>query len=468
MGNSRRRATCVSAMLFAACFLPAAQIQAEVIVGADLSTLARLESLGAVFREEGEPRPALQLLRDHGFGAVRLRLWHTPADPWNGLDSTLAAAVRARQAGCRLLLDFHFSDTWADPAHQTKPAAWADLDFPTLRDSLRAYTGAVIARFRDAGALPDAVQLGNEIGGGLLWNDGRVGGAWDTHQQWVRLAQLLAAAQAGIEDSLAADEYPEILLHLEGGGSVQASRWFLDNLLQIGFFPDAIGFSFYPWWHGSLADLAANLDDVAERYGHPVQVLEAAYPWTLDWADDAHNIVGEEDQLLPGYPATPAGQAAYFGALLAVLRAVPDRLGQALYLWEPAWIPVTGFGSPVENLALFDFSGNALPALAVFEGQSAIEGARRAAVPASPVLSLYPNPTNGSWRVAFDLARPSVVRVEVFDLLGRRVAALPPGVFPRGRTVLPLSGRGWPSGAYWVRVGVEGSRPVMRRILLLR
>ncbi|MBL0062152.1 MAG: glycosyl hydrolase 53 family protein [bacterium] len=135
--------------------------------GADLSFVPKLERNGVVYRTGGEEHSALEIFRCAGFETVRLRLWHTPEEPWHGIDSVLAFAERADALGFKILLDIHYSDTWADPEHQTKPAAWQSLTYPQLLDSMYRYTNNVMRRFRDAGVIPEAVQIGNEIGGGF-------------------------------------------------------------------------------------------------------------------------------------------------------------------------------------------------------------------------------------------------------------------------------------------------------------
>jgi arabinogalactan endo-1,4-beta-galactosidase len=142
--------------------------RAEILAGADLSIVPRLEQARVVYFDNGQPREALSIFHDHNYRIVRLRLWHTPAEPWHGLDSVLAFAQRVKNAGFEFLLDLHYSDTWADPAQQTKPAAWQGLTFPVLVDSVYAYTNSVIRRFRDGDALPEYVQIGNEISAGML------------------------------------------------------------------------------------------------------------------------------------------------------------------------------------------------------------------------------------------------------------------------------------------------------------
>ena len=349
----------------------------STLLGADLSFVPQLESLGATYRVDGSPADPLGIFLDHGFGLVRLRLWHTPAEPWQGLDATVAHAKAARAAGLEIMLDIHYSDTWADPGHQKKPAAWDGSGFQALVDSVYAYTNAVIRRFRDEGALPRHVQIGNEVSGGFLWDDGRVGGAWDTPEQWARLAELLDAGIAGVRDSLPPALRPAIVIHVDNGGNNTLCRWFLDHLSAEGVDYDVIGLSFYPWWHGTLDDLRGNLHDLAGRYGKKLMLVETAYPWTLAGADATGNFVTSPDQLLPGLPASPDGQLAFLRALLATVEETPGGLGAGLVYWEPGFLSVPGGpGDPCENLTLFDFGGNALPALGFAVSGERLRGIR--------------------------------------------------------------------------------------------
>lgn len=344
------------------------RVNAPPTIGADLSFLPQMLALGAEYRVGGEAQDPLQIFTDSQFEIVRLRLWYSPDEPWHGLESTLAFAQLLNDADFDLMLDLHYSDTWADPGHQTKPAAWVGLDFPALLDSVQTYTAAVIASFRDAGLTPRFVQIGNEIGSGFLWDDGRVGwpgSAYDTPEQWDQLIALLSAAAAGVRSAEDPGGDPiEILVHVAEGGDGDRCEWFFDPLVAAGLDFDVIALSFYPWWHGSILDLDDNLHRLADRYGKPIQIVETSYPWTLEEYDGVGNFVVSADQLHPGYGATPTGQLDFLRDLRATLRAAPGGLGTALLYWEPAFLSVLGGpGNPHENLTLFDFDGDALPAL---------------------------------------------------------------------------------------------------------
>ncbi len=328
-------------------------------VGADLSSWPAVESAGGALRDREGAGDAIAVLRHAGFTSVRLRTWHAPAGGTCGLPATLAMAKRARAAGLSLLLDLHFSDTWADPGHQETPAAWHGLDDRALGDSVEAYARDVVAALVAQDTPPEAVQLGNEIDGGLLWDAGRVGGRFETPAQWTRLGALLARAAAGVR---AASPGAHLVLHLANGGSAAASVRWLDHAVAAGVPFDAIGLSYYPWWHGPLDSLEATLAALARRYRRDVMIVETAYPWTLRALDATHNPVGRREQLLPGFPATPEGQAAFARALREAVDRVPDARGAGVWWWEPAWLAGRGAGSPWENCALADSAGRLLPA----------------------------------------------------------------------------------------------------------
>jgi len=292
---------------------------------------------------------------------ARLRIWHSPQDGYNDLTHTLDMAKRIKALGMGLLLDFHYSDTWADPAHQTKPAAWADLSFDQLREAVYSYTYAVIYALNEQDTPVDMAQIGNEITGGMLWEDGHVQG----EKHWSQLIDLLNAGIKGVHDGQSAPV--EIMLHIDSGGNKDVSQWFFDHIGDAVAF-DVIGLSYYPWWQGSFDDLTNNMQMLAQRYNKPVLIAETAYPWTLKWADDTFNPVGEAKQLLKGYDATPQGQQDFLSHLVEVIQAVPENRGRGFFYWEPDAISAPQWGSYWENLAQFDFTGKALPSLAIYAG----------------------------------------------------------------------------------------------------
>jgi Arabinogalactan endo-1,4-beta-galactosidase len=340
--------------------------------GADISFVDEIESEGGAYFENGQRRDVLDILKDSGINSARLRLWNEPAFDYNNLAKTLKMARRIKDKGLHFLLDFHYSDYWADPGKQTMPKAWAGLAHDEIADALRRFTCDAVQKLKEQGTPPDMVQIGNEITNGMVWNDGRVDGEWDTDEQWRKLADLIEAGVRGVEDAMDGPGQVPIMIHIDRGGDNKGSRSFYDRLSSMNVEYDMIGLSYYSWWHGTLEELRHNLDDLAERYGKDIVIVEAAYPWTMTPPDEQPLIFNREDWLYPGYPASPEGQAAWLRNLMDVIRATPGNRGKGIYYWEPCWIPSkphwsVGHENNWSNLTLFSYSGNKLPSLDAFK-----------------------------------------------------------------------------------------------------
>jgi arabinogalactan endo-1,4-beta-galactosidase len=323
--------------------------------GADISYLPELEELNVAFLDGTLTRDPLEILRARGINLVRLRVWNNPAAGYCSVPRTLALAARARALGMHLLVNFHYSDSWADPGQQNPPAAWSGLSITQLEDALADFTGSTIAALVAQGTPPAIVQIGNEVTAGMLWPLGA------NASNWTNFARLFRAGRSAAKSACPS---ARIMLHIDRGGDNSASRWFYDNALANQMRFDIIGLSYYPWWHGSLAALQTNLADLASRYARPIHIVETAYPWSLSWADAANNFVWQPAQCLPQFPPTPAGQTAFTAALLDSLAAIPRSLGEGLCWWAPEAVAAPGFLSPWENLTLFDFAHAVLPAAA--------------------------------------------------------------------------------------------------------
>jgi len=334
---------------------PAAPAPAEFWVGGDVSFVARIEQLGGVYKDKGQPRDALDILADRGSNMLRLRLWVDPDGQNMNISSlpyTLALAKRVKERGFKLLLDIHYSDTWADPGQQATPKAWKDLSFGALTAQVEAYSRQVIVAFREAGAMPDAVQIGNETPNGMLWPEGRVsepGG-------WKKYGSLIKAGIRGVRAGSAPLKPPLTMLHINNAAQKGLATWFFDSLQfeqqQIDF--DLIGLSYYPEAGMKLADLKQSLDIVARKYHKPIVIAEVGFPF---------GGVPEADKAKWEFEPTPEGQKRFLQALIALVRATPEGLGRGVLWWEPTWIPVQGLGHYYGDKMLFDHEGNALPAL---------------------------------------------------------------------------------------------------------
>jgi len=332
-------------------------------IGHDLSFAIQEAAIGTTYTDRGRAGLPEQILADHGANFVRLRLWVDPPGGYSNLSSVLEMARRARAAGMRILLDFHYSDFWADPQTQNTPAAWQGQDLATLANTVRTYTRDVLAALVAQGTPAEMVQIGNEIRNGMLWPTGWAD-AW-SGAGWDKLGTLLRAGVAGAAQ--APGRTPKIVIHFDQGGDNAFSRVFYDRVVEQAVPFDAIGLSYYPFWHGSITQLRTNLDDLAVRYGKAVMIVETQYGWTLDNGDELGNFLWEASQVVPGYPVSPGGQLAFVSDLVSALAAVPGGRGAGIFYWQPEWIPGVGWtpgaGTPNDNLTMFDFSGQALPAV---------------------------------------------------------------------------------------------------------
>jgi len=314
-------AVCISVLLCAPTFLPAGAPPSDTfIIGADISWVQQQENEGRKFKDRGVEKDALDILKDHGFNYMRLRIFHNPRAPkgyskegYCDLEHTLEMARRIKAANLKLLLDFHYSDTWADPAHQYKPQAWENLPFDELTAAVRSYTNEVLTAFKKRGLSPEMVQIGNEVSNGFLWPDGKL----------KDLDKFTTLVKAGIKGARQADPNIAIMLHIACGGQNARSRYFMDNVLKRGVEFDILGQSYYPKWHGTLDDLCTNLNELALRYKHPIIVVEYSQ----------HKL-----------------------EVNRIVRDLPNDKGLGTFIWEP-----TRWGEP-----LFDKGGNTLPGIDLY------------------------------------------------------------------------------------------------------
>jgi arabinogalactan endo-1,4-beta-galactosidase len=297
------------------------------IIGADISWVQEQEDRGRHFSDQSVQKDILAILKDHNFNWIRLRVFVDPkakrgysAQGYCDLPHTLQMAKRIKDSGMGFLLDFHYSDTWADPGKQFKPAAWADLHGAELEKAVYEHTRQVMSELKRQGTPPDMVQIGNEISNGMLWPDGQVwrSGRWDT---------FCGLVKAGIRGVTDVSPSTKTMLHLACGGQNAQSRAFLDKVATQDVKFDVIGQSYYPRWHGTLAELKANLADLAGRYPQDIAVVEYSVPNVREIND--------------------------------IVREVPNGKGLGTFIWEP-----TGWAGP----ALFDRDGNTKPEIDVYNG----------------------------------------------------------------------------------------------------
>jgi arabinogalactan endo-1,4-beta-galactosidase len=365
-----------------------AAAESPFYLGADISTLAQVERRGGVYRDEGKPADALAIFMKHGWTCFRLRIWVNPRNGINGLEYTRDLGKRIKAAGGTFMLDFHYSDTWADPQHQIKPAAWRDLSFDDLVKQTQSYTADVIKTLKDAGALPDMVQVGNEITGGTLWPDGQVKvplstvkvfagdvrpipvpQPYDDAIQWEHLTRLINADIAGVRSATTPDDHVRIIIHIDCGGDWPVTKWYVDHLNAAGVDYDILGQSYYPIYHGTLANLRDNLRETINHYHKDVMVVETGYParpFRLT-AAQAKNMI---------WPMTAQGQEQFLADVIETVKQAPDGHGIGVNYWHPESTAIPGPTTRPNNdfNSLFDVWGNAQPAMSVLESLTASGG----------------------------------------------------------------------------------------------
>ena len=368
----------------------------DFIIGADFSTLEEVENQGGVFYENGKTVQLEKCLADNGVSSVRLRIWNDPyssdgAEYGGGtcdIERIIRIAKRAKSQGMSVMLDFHYSDFWCDPARQGIPKAWSGKTLDEMCDELYRFTKLAVERFAAEGINPEYIQVGNEITNGMLWNVGKLN--WETpaglSEEFDRLSRLVNAGTKAVRECSDA----KIIIHLERSGDNRLWREWFDNMTKRGMDFDIIGASYYPLWHGSLDNMRANFDDMITRYDKDIMIVETAYPFTAQHHNPEKKdlIFGEgftlEDGSKPVYPFTKEGQTAFIHDLIDTSLKVKDGRCKAIYYWEPGWLPLRestwattsalkdigeeekGTGNEWANQCLFDYGGNANPAIYEF------------------------------------------------------------------------------------------------------
>lgn len=367
------------------------------IAGMDISSLYEVETCGGRFYDNGKPGDAIDILKSYGMNMIRLRLWNHPfaedgssyGGGGNDIETVLKLAKRAKEKNIGWFLDFHYSDFWADPGKQIPPKKWQEMNVEELAGAVYDYTFQTLFRCREEGVLPEITAIGNELSNGLLWPYGKA----PEYDNIVRFVNAGIRAVRKISPDI------KVMLHLDNGGNNELYRsWFDSYFAGGGEDFEYIGLSYYPFWHGTLKELKANMEDIAVRYQKDLIVAEVSMGYTLeDYAgyeklsDDMRKGMAADARLAEkiDYPMTPAGQAEFMKDVLEIIQNVPERRGKGFFYWEPAWIPVPGSGWASEkaleyihengpggnewaNQALFDYKGNALPALNVIKDYSVL------------------------------------------------------------------------------------------------
>jgi arabinogalactan endo-1,4-beta-galactosidase len=317
MRTTRIVALAVLVVVFTACHKsntgnePAPPIPPTVtdtfVRGADISWLTQMESSGRKFyNSAGTEQDCIQILKALGMNTIRLRVWVDPLNGWNGQNDVIAKAVRAKHLGMKVMIDFHYSDSWADPGQQTKPAAWSSLDFASLKQSLISHTSTVLNGLKSAGVAPAWVQVGNETNDGMLWPDGKAS------TNMANFAQLVNAGYTAVKS---VDPSIKVIVHISNGWDNGLFRWIFDGLKNNGAQWDVIGMSLYPSstnWSTLNSQCLTNMNDMVSRYKKEVMVVEVGMSW---------------DQA--------AACNSFLSDLITKVKSVPNGKGIGVLYWEP-------------------------------------------------------------------------------------------------------------------------------------
>lgn len=336
--------------------------------GMDLSFQSELEDYNLQYKDaNGNPVTLLDFVSTQGTNLVRLKLWHTPQNGENGLEDVKVYAQRVKAKGMDFLLNFHYSDFWADPDTQTPPVAWQNMTHEEIRTAIYLYTKDVVQQLKDQQTLPDIIQIGNETNSGFLWNYGRV---WDNFSNnWDNYAILVNEAIRAVRE-VDTENSVKIMLH---HSNVENAIFFFNELAVFNIDFDIIGLSYYPQFHTkNLTLFQSKLHELATTFNKDILMVEIAYPFTLNWNDNSTNFVGNSDQLLNEFSATPEGQKAYLNWLITTIQNIPNNRGLGFCYWAPDWVAfpnnenTSTNGSAWENQCMFDFNLKALPVFEVF------------------------------------------------------------------------------------------------------
>ncbi len=347
---------------------PPSQNETLFYKGMDLSFQSELESYTIDYKDENSnPINLLDYVSENGTNLIRLKLWHTPQDGQNGLADVKTYASRVKAKGMDFLLDFHYSDYWADPSNQNPPEAWQNMTQNEIRVAIYEYTKDVVLQFKNQNTLPDIIQIGNETDSGFLWNYGKV---WNEFSDnWSNYAALVNEAISAIKDVDTEDRIKIMLHH----SSVENAIFFFNELSEFNVDFDIIGLSYYPQFQTkNLNVVQSKLNELVTTFNKDLLIVEVAYPFTLDWNDNSTNFIGSNNQILDEFEASPSGQKAYLEWLTNTIKELPNNRGIGFCYWAPDWVAFSGneqtstSGSAWENQCMFDFDFKALPIFDVY------------------------------------------------------------------------------------------------------
>lgn len=384
---------CLAILLASTLTVQPVHSQSTFALGADVSWLTEMEAAGRFFyTREGQQKECMSLLRDLGMNSIRLRVWVNPAGGWNGTKDVLVKARRAHELGMRLMIAFHYSDDWADPGKQKKPAAWAGLSFSDLQKAVYNHTYEVLDSLKTNGITPEWVQVGNETGNGMLWEDGRAS---------VSMSNFARLCNAGFDAVKALFPDTKVLIHLHNGYDNGLYRWMFDGLKNNGAKYDMIGMSLYPsWspddWKTTVDKCKSNMIDMVQRYRKEVMIVETGISWD---SPDAYSF-------------------------LKYLIQETGTVGKGVLYWEPqSYRQWKGY-----TLGAFDNSGRPTQALDAFRIASSLEEVEDSVEITYDNRSkrLYFSEPVGQLHIYSAAGR---LEKTAFNLSSIRIDALPPGVY---------------------------------------
>jgi arabinogalactan endo-1,4-beta-galactosidase len=372
-----------------------ARAAGEFYMGSDISLLTWEQQEGMVFHDtNGVAALADQILYNHGDNLFRLRIFVNPNTNYattggaiqnQAYDIALAQQIKADDPSAKFLLDFHYSDTWADPGHQATPAAWAGQSLSTLESTVQSYTTSTLTAFKAAGVGPDMVQVGNEINSGMLFNTGAINFNGTTSQQetsWAAFGGLLNSAIAGVRAAQGTGPKIQVAIHIANGANNGEPQYFFGNLTNpsYGNVPtssfDIMGFSYYPTTSNALSTLSSNLTAIDNTYNKKIMVLETNAPWeTTSVASD------------PAYPQTQAGQQQFMTDLASTVQNLPNGNGLGVVYWYPESVQVPG---------QYDYNGGATALFDNSSGHTATLGVNAFSI----TQHQWNIATSGSWNTS--------------------------------------------------------------------
>lgn len=365
-----------------------------MILGIDVSTYLEELEHGAKYYDGNKEIDPLDAFIKNGVDSMRIRVWNDPysesGEPYLagscGIDNYVKLARLAKEKGYSIMLDFHYSDFWADPGKQMIPKAWRGYDIDEMAGAVYGFTRQILTTAIKEGVAPEYIQVGNEITNGILWPIGRLTEGEGERGNYENLLRLLDAGCRACRDTV-----PEarIILHLERSNDKAIYREFFTKVANAGIDYDIIGASYYPYWHGTPEELFENLE-ASKRFGKELMVVELGYGFTtkgyVQGGEKRRLVIDPERAYIPGftekYPVTPEGQESFVRDFLDKAR---EHGISGVYYWEPLWLPGEGICWASEagqayiheegkstanewaNQCLFDYEGRKLPAFDAYK-----------------------------------------------------------------------------------------------------